>query len=971
MNLNNLKNYEVVKEKNLKDINSEGFLLRHKKSGARIAVVSNDDENKVFSIGFRTPPEDLCGTPHIIEHTVLCGSDKFPAKDPFVELVKGSLNTFLNAMTYPDKTIFPIASCNEKDFQNLMDVYMDAVLHPNIYKREEIFKQEGWHYELESEDGPVTLNGVVYNEMKGAYSSPDEMLSQEANAALFPDTTYSKDSGGNPDHIPELTYEKFLDFHSKYYHPCNSYIYLYGDMDVVEKLNWLDEEYLSKYQEISIDSKIPLQKPFDEPVEVTAYYPISSEESEKDNTYISYNSVIGTNLNKEHYIAFDVLDYALLSAPGAPLKKALIEAGIGTDITGGYENYTYQSSFYVEAKNANPEQKQEFVAIIKKVLTEQVENGINKKALLAGINSFEFKFREADFGQFPKGLLYGIQCMDSWLYDENEPFMHLEALDTYAYLRKQVETDYFENLISEYLLSNPHTALVTLEPKKGMNAENEKKLEEKLAAYKASLTKEEIQKLIADTKYLKQYQEEPTSKEDLEKIPMLRREDMRKEALPIANEEVQFGDTLVLHHNMFSNGINYLNLMFDMKNIEEEDLPYVGILKAVLGFVDTEHYSYGELTNEIDLYTGGIYSSLGIYSDLADPNNFKLKFEVKSKVLYDKLNIAMDLIKEMLTTSKITDEKRIREIISEKRSRMQMNISAAGNSHAAIRAMSYFSETERINDLATGIGFYLRLKEIDDHFDAEKETLFAKLQELMRRIFRAENLMVGCTANEEGFAYLEKEITGLKEVLYTGEVSKKELILHCEKKNEAFKDASKVQYVARAGDFAKHGFTYTGALKILKVMLSYDYLWINIRVKGGAYGCGSGFLRSGRTYFSSYRDPNLSKTNEVYDGIAEYVRNIRIDERDMTKYIIGTFSDMDTPLNPSAKGARAEAAYLCGITYDMIQQERDQILAATQEDLRQLADMIQAVLDDGYLCVIGNEDKIEEEKDMFMQVINL
>lgn len=971
MNLGQIEAYELLKEEDLKDINSKGYLLRHKKSGARIAIVKNDDENKVFSIGFRTPPEDHCGTPHIIEHTVLCGSDKFPAKDPFVELVKGSLNTFLNAMTYPDKTIFPVASCNEKDFQNLMDVYMDAVLHPNIYKREEIFLQEGWHYELESVDAPITLNGVVYNEMKGAYSSPDEILSQKMQEALFPDTAYSKDSGGNPDAIPDLTYERFLDFHRKYYHPCNSYIYLYGDLDIEEKLNWLDQKYLSSYEAITLDSELRQQKAFDRPVEVKEYYSIANEEEEKGKTFLSYTTVFGTNLDKEQYIAFDVLDYALLSAPGAPLRQALLDAGIGTDVGGGYDNYTFQPSFTIEAKNADPEQKEEFLRIIRNVLQELVDKGINKKALMAGLNSAEFKFREADFGQFPKGLLYGIQCMDSWLYDEKEPFLHLNCLDTYQYLKDQVETGYFEQLIDKCLLNNPYAAIVTLEPKKGLNAQNDRALAEKLAAYKATLSQEELEELVRATAALKKYQEEPTSKEDLEKIPMLTREDMRKEAMPFENQEVYVDDTLVLHHEMFTGGINYLNLMFDAKNICEEDLVYLGLLKSILGYVDTDRYTYGELANEIDLETGGIYGSIGLYTSVADSDQYELKFEIKSKVLYDKLNVAMELVKEMICHSRFEDEKRLKEILSEKRSRLQNSISAAGNSHSAIRAMSYFSVTEKINDRTSGIGYYLELKELADHFDEHKAEIIAHLKDLMVRIFRPENLMVGCTADASGFEPVACQIRELKKALYQQPVSDRHQELVCEKRNEGFKDASKVQYVSRAGDFKKAGFDYTGELRILKVILSYDYLWINVRVKGGAYGCGSGFLRSGRAYFSSYRDPNLSKTNEIYDQIPEYIRNFEVDERDMTKYIIGTFSDMDTPLNPLARGSRSETAYLCGITYEMIQKERDQILQATQEKIRGLADLIEAALKEDCICVVGNEEKIEEEKELFEQVISL
>ena len=516
MKFDTLKNYELLQQKTLHDLQSEGYLLRHKKSGARVLLMENNDENKVFSIGFRTPPEDSTGVPHILEHSVLCGSKNFPVKDPFVELVKGSLNTFLNAMTYPDKTVYPVASCNDKDFQNLMHVYMDAVFYPNIYQHEEIFRQEGWSYNLESEEDALTYNGVVYNEMKGAFSSPEGVLDRVVLNTLFPDNTYANESGGDPDVIPELTYEQFLDFHRKYYHPSNSYIYLYGDMDMEEKLNWLDEMYLSEFDTLEIDSEIPLQKSFEEVKEVEMNYSISSNESEEDNTYLSYNKVIGTSLDKELYQAFQVLDYALLSAPGAPLKKVLVDAGIGKDIMGSYDNGIYQPIFSVVAKNANPEQKEEFVSVIEDTLAEIVKNGMDKKALEAGINYHEFRYREADFGNYPKGLMYGLQMFDSWLYDEAQPFLHVEATETFAFLKTQVDKGYFEQLIQRYLLDNTHGAIVVVKPEKGRTARLDKELEAKLQNYKKSLSKEEVAQLVAKTHQLVEYQEAEDVLEDQE-----------------------------------------------------------------------------------------------------------------------------------------------------------------------------------------------------------------------------------------------------------------------------------------------------------------------------------------------------------------------------------------------------------------------------------------------------------------------
>ena len=965
MKIQDLSAYEIIKEQKLEDLNSKGYLLRHKKSGARISVISNDDENKVFYIGFRTPPKDSTGVAHIIEHTVLCGSDKFPVKDPFVELVKGSLNTFLNAITYSDKTVYPVASCNDKDFANLMDVYLDAVFHPNIYKKKEIFKQEGWHYELEVQDAPITINGVVYNEMKGAFSSPEGVLDRLVLNSLFPDTPYSNESGGDPERIPELTYENYLEFHKTYYHPSNAFIYLYGNMDIVEKLVWLDKEYLCNYEEITVDSKIPLQKPFDAPREVREKYSIASDESTEDNTYISYNMAIGTTLDPKLYLAFDVLDYALLNAPGAPLKKALLDAKIGKDIMGSYDSSTYQPIFSVAAKNANPEQKEEFVRIIRDTLKEQVEKGINKKALLAGINSSEFKYREADYGQFPKGLIYGLQSLDSWLYDEKEPFMHLEAAPVFAFLKEMTKTDYFEKLIQEYMLDNTHVSIVMIEPECGLNAKKEKKLEEQLAAYKASLSADEIKALIEDTAHLKQYQEEPSPKEDLEKIPMLKRSDMKKEASPFINEVRDCDGTTVLFHEMFTNRINYLDFLFDVTDLSEEEIPYLGILKAVLGYMNTSRYGYADLANEINLYTGGVSSSIGVYPSVKKPDSYQAKYEVRTKVLYENTDKAMDIIKDILGTTDITDEKRLYEILAQAKSRLQMSLSSAGHSVSAIRAMSYFSKTAYYNDMTGGIALYRVIADYEEHFDEKKGMLIERLDALRKKIFCKERLMVSLTADREGYDAAVKEIGGLKEILGSGAPQAAVPVLNCVKKNEGFLDASQVQYVSRAGNFVKRGFSYTGALRILKVILSYDYLWLNVRVKGGAYGCMSGFMRNGDSYFTSYRDPNLGKTNEIYEKTPEYLKSFDADERDMTKYIIGTISDLDTPLNPSAKGSRSLSAYLTGVTYADVQKERDEVINAEPENIRALADLIEAVLSDHNLCVIGNEDAVKKEKALF------
>ena len=976
MGIFDLNAYEVVLTEDLPDLKSKGYLLKHKKSGARVLLMENDDENKVFTIGFRTPPSDSTGVPHIMEHSVLCGSRDFPVKDPFVELVKGSLNTFLNAMTYPDKTVYPVASCNDKDFQNLMHVYMDAVFYPNIYQHDEIFRQEGWSYKLDEPDGKLEYNGVVYNEMKGAFSSPEGVLDRVILNSLFPDTSYAYESGGDPEEIPNLTYEQFLDFHRKYYHPSNSYIYLYGDMDMEEKLKWLDENYLCEFDAAEVDSEICFQKPFDKMIEVEKTYSISSEETEEENTYLSYNKVIATSLDEKLYQAFQILDYALLSAPGAPLKKALMDAGIGKDIMGSYDNGIYQPIFSIIAKNAEPQQKEQFVQVIEDTLRKIVEDGIDRKALEAGINYHEFRFREADFGNYPKGLMYGLDLFDSWLYDEKKPFIHMQAIPTFAFLKEQIGTRYFEDLIQKWILDNPHGSMVIVKPERGRTARMDRELDEKLQTYKAGLSPDEVEKLARDTAELIVYQESEDAREDMEKIPVLGREDISREIAPICNEERVCGGIPMVYHNVETNGIGYVTLLFDLSGVPEEKLPYVGMLQAVLGIIDTTHYEYGELFNEINVHTGGIGTSLELYPDVTKvkEKEFRATFEMKGKALYPKMDVLFKMMREILTESKLEDEKRLKEILSMLKSRLQMSFLSSGHTTAALRALSYSSPLSKFKDDTDGIGYYEAVKEIEEHFEEKKEELIANLKELAARIFRADNLMISYTAAPEGLDAVEKEMETFKNGLFErtdGDEQENRCILHCVKRNEGFKTSSKVQYVARTGNFIDGGAAYSGALHILKVILSYDYLWQNIRVKGGAYGCMCNFNRIGEGYLISYRDPNLEKTIDVYEKVTEYLRNFEADDRDMNKYIIGTISNIDRPMNPSAKGTRSMNLYMNHVTEEMIRKEREEILNAGQEEIRALADVVAAMLAADQLCVIGSEEKIVEQKALFGEVRTL
>lgn len=967
MNIQKLTAYELISKTDIKDIKSTGYIFSHKKTGARVVCIENDDDNKVFYIGFRTPPEDSTGVPHIIEHSVLCGSKKYPAKDPFVELAKGSLNTFLNAMTYPDKTVYPVASCNDQDFRNLCDVYLDAVFYPNIYSRKEIFKQEGWHYEIEDPKDPITLNGVVYSEMKGAFSSPDDMLGRAVFDSLFPDTCYGVESGGDPDVIPSLTYEDFLDFHGRYYHPSNSYIYLYGNVDFDERLDYIDREYLSHFDRLDIDSGIKTQKPFASPADIVKEYPITNDEPEEQNSYLSYNTVISTSLDPKLYVAFQVIDYALLSSPGAVLKQALLDSGICKDVQSVYENGILQPYLSIIVKNSDLKDKERFKEIIQTELKKVVENGYDKKALLAALNLFEFKFREADYGHYPKGLMYGLTALDSWLYDDDQPFMHIiMALDTFSYLRKMVETDYFEELTRTYLLDNAHSSCVCLVPVRGLTGKKDKELANRLKDVKDRMSDAEVAKLVEDTKALHAYQEEEDTEEVLKCIPLLEISDIKKDAEDFVNSKSLIEGKQILTHDLFTNGIGYLTISFDLDKITDELLPYVGILKAILGLVNTEHYSYSDLANEIFLNSGGISTDTGIYTDLECIDNYCHYFEIRAKIFYDKLGFAFDMIREIIYTSDLTDRKRMYELICMIKSRLQMAMMSSGHVVAMKRAASSVSRADMINEMTGGISFYRLIESLEKDFDSRFDDLCNKLTSVSQMIFTSENIrLFDYIAEKDAFDRFTDEVKVFIKDAPDRHYDSVSYDFKPVSTSEGYKTSAKVQYVAKVGSYRDEGLPYTGALKVLKTIMGYDYLWNQVRVVGGAYGCFGTFSRTGKVSFGSYRDPNLKRTLDIYDAAAEYLDKFDASARDMTKYILGTVSDLDFPLSPSAKGTRSKDAYLCNDSFEKIQKERDEILGCTSADIRALAAYIRKMKENSSICVVGGEEEIDKEKDLF------
>ncbi|MEE3420850.1 MAG: insulinase family protein [Lachnospiraceae bacterium] len=959
------ESYELIREEELPDIHARGIYLRHRKSGAHVALVPAEDINKVFHITFRTPPRDSTGVAHIIEHTVLCGSKEFPLKDPFVELVKGSLNTFLNAITYPDKTMYPVASTNDADFRNLMHVYLDAVFYPNIGRDERIFRQEGWHYEMNSPEDPLTINGVVYNEMKGAFSSPDDIFERQIMNALFPDTPYGVESGGDPEVIPTLSYEDYLAFHKAYYHPSNSYIYLYGDLDMADTLRWMDEHYLSHFSKIEVNSAIPMQKAFSEERKVVAKYPLASEESEEGKSYLSFNVVGGDPFNMEESIAFDVLDYALFSAPGAPVREALTRAGIGQDVYGAYNDGTLQPYFSVVAKNAEASDADRFEQIIRDVLQEQVERGINPMSLEAGLNALEFQFREADYSQFPKGLIYGIDIMDSWLYDEDQPFTYLKQLDAYASLRKKAKEGYFEKLIDEKILHNPFAAVVILEPEKGLEAKRSEALVRKLADRKAAMSKEEIHKIVAETEDLHAWQESPETPEALSTIPFLTRDELRREVLPLSNKEEDISGIPTVYHTAVTNGIGYVEMLFPMNSLPDDLLPYAALLKAALANVATRDHTYMDLNNEINARTGGISFGIASYDDPQVENGYLAYFGVHAKALYANMGDVTSLVREIVMDSDFSDTQHLFEIFAAAKAQMEAYLMQAGHTAAAGRAAAYLFPVSAFTDRISGISFYKWLSDLVDNFEERGGEIAEKLKEVAADIFQMDKCILSYTSEESGREAFSNAVKKDLLVLYpAGKVGENHVVEPLGLLNEGFMTSGQVQFDALVGDYRKAG-AYTGAMQIFRQLMSYEYLWQNIRMKGGAYGCSAVMARNGRTAFVTYRDPHLLRSKEIFEEAPDYLENFTADEKQMTKYIIGTLSVVDTPMTPSMFGSASMGAYISGVTAEERQKHRNEILDATEDDIRALAPVCREALSSGAFCVIGGESRIKDHQDLF------
>ncbi|QTU83191.1 insulinase family protein [Carnobacteriaceae bacterium zg-C25] len=960
--------FTLIATKSLPNINSMGYVYTHDKTKATVMYVANDDDNKVFSIAFATPPQNNNGIAHILEHSVLCGSKKFPTKEPFVELAKGSLNTFLNAFTSAEHTTYPVASKNQKDFNNLMDVYLDAVFFPNLVDNPYILAQEGWHYHLENAEDDLIYKGVVYNEMKGAYSNPNTVIYQASKKALFPDTIYANESGGHPLDIPTLTQEEFVAFHEKYYHPTNAFTFFYGDLNITEQLERLDV-YFNQFEYRPFDNEIALQPKFEKRHDVTISYSISQDESTDYKTFLSLEFVIGESTNSQDYVNYSVLNDILLGNNASPLWKALIESGIASDVDGGFNNSMRQSTFDITLSNSELEHKETFINLVFDTLRGVVANGIDPVQFQAAINKNKFALKEASMnGSFPKGVVYGMSAASQWLFNGNlfDPFFIEDAL---THLEKHPEL--LIDCIEKGFLNNTHAIFLAGVPEAGLNDRLFNDVHDTLQRYKATLTIEEINTLVEQTQLLLERQNNPDTPENLATIPTLTLSDLNEKADDIFLQVNTHHKTTYLHHDTFTSGIDYVTFYFDTRVIDTKHLPYVSLYAKLVGAFPTERYQLEELAALEDLHTGGIHTSTNVFVKSTREHDFAPKFVVKVKVLDDQLPWVNTLLSELLLKTQFDDRAKMKEQLLKIKSRHESKFIYESHVVATHRLRSYYSTAAQYEEVLSGIDFYYFVSDLLENFDTVYPDIIAALKVIQTTLFNQNHLTVGFIGKMDD---TQSQWETLKSFIHT---LPSELLMpqpfHYTKisTKEAFVLAQDVQYVAQGYNYTLDHLVYNSQLRVLKTILSYTYLWNTIRVQGGAYGAFNVQTRDGDFIFCSYRDPNIAETLAHYGKASDFVQHLDIDERELVKAIIGTFSELDQPLSPKEKGEVAFMRYFLGTDFETLQNERSNILHTRLDDLRQLAQYVSTAMSKPTYCVIGNKQVIDANHNLFDRITTL
>lgn len=954
--------FSIDKKEFVMEIDADVYLMSHQQTKAKLIYIEAEDDNKVFSVSFRTPPMDSTGVAHILEHSVLCGSEKFPLKEPFVELVKGSLNTFLNAMTFPDKTMYPVASRNGQDFYNLMDVYLDAVFFPNIRSEKRILDQEGWHYELETPDDEIIYKGVVFNEMKGALSSPDDVLQTKLMEMLFPDTTYRWESGGDPQDIPNLTYEQFMTFYESHYHPSNSYFFLYGDMDIDKTLK-LIQSYLTRFSYREVNSEIMPQVPLKERQKAIIPFGIAEEESTKERSIHGIEIVLPDSVSGSELMIMNILNYALLVMPGAILRERIVQAGLGSDVSGTFSNSIRYPIWHIEVVGSESEHGDEILRLFDETITELCENGMNHDVLQSSFNRMEFLLRENDFRGRPKGLLYNIRAMNYWLYNKS-PMEGLRYERDLEIVKQGLFDGSFEEVLKKYVLHNTHQAFATMIPVKGLTEEKEAQIKAYLKNYKEGLTAAEIEDLCYETATLKKWQNREDTETARESIPLLKRSDLPRDIETDQMQRGRINDIEWYHFEGDSKGILYTNMYFSLASITPAEYPYVVLLAEVLGNMDTKQYSYSKLAQQINMFTGGINIGVSVYPHYKDANSFNPYMVVQGKALTSNAPILLRLIGEVINHTEYQKTSRLQELINERKADWNMQLFRRGHALMMNRVLSYVSEAESFID-AGELSYYDFLRSVKE---TDIDSIAHKLQEVSRKVFSDQNLIIQSVGGPKEVAVFQQEVINATMDLSTCSGNEKPSHWPLNTGNEAFLSVGKVQYVAQGGNFSSQGFFYTGVMQVLETILRYEYLWQRVRVLGGAYGAFARFATNGNVVFCSYRDPNLKETLQVYQDMASVIESICLSARQMDQYIIGTLATTQTQYTLPMKADRVMGRMLSEITDSFRQQVRNQIIDCNQSDIRGLGCVIAEIVQQKHFAVMGGASKINENKELFKSI---
>jgi Zn-dependent M16 (insulinase) family peptidase len=953
-----MNNFELVRTEDVKELHTLAKIYRHIPTGAEIMSMENNDENKCFGIAFRTPPSDSTGVAHILEHTVLCGSKKYPVKDPFVQLLKGSLQTFLNAFTYPDKTCYPVASQNLKDFHNLVDVYLDAVFNPRI--TQDFFMQEGWHYHLEAIDNDLEFKGVVYNEMKGVYSSPDSLLMELSQQSLYPDTTYGLDSGGNPEKIPDLTYEQFTAFHDSFYHPSNARIFFYGDDPADERFKLLDQ-YLSQYKKIDPKSAVARQPALPEPIRVEKYFAVSTED-EDPKPMFTVNWSLPSPTDANTVFAYNLLDHILLGTPASPLRKALIESGLGDDITGGgIETHMLQMMYSIGLKDVEVPNLGKGEALIYQTLEDLVNDGISKDDIEAALNTYEFELRENNSGGFPRGLSLWLKSLNAWIYD-SDPLELIAFEQPLQNLKENaLQPGFFENMIRESFLENNHRSTIILFPDTELAARTDAEEKQRLASIKAGMNEAQLEAIVANTQRLLKMQATPDSEEALATIPLLQRTDLDKNVRTVdLSAETMHGAT-VIKHDLFTNGILYLDIGLNLHGLDADEIPYASLLGSVLLEMGTQTEDYVSLSQRISKQTGGIYGS-PFLSAQKDSKTGVTRFFMRGKCMAEQSSDLLDILHDVLVHVNFNNKDRFKQIILEHKSELETGVVPRGHSAVMSRLKSHYHEAHWVNEKMGGVEALFFMRNLIELVETDWDQVSQRLKKIRSTLINRNSMVVNITVDPEHMPMVQENVDQFIEKLPNpGTFISKDWKRDQFADSEALTAPTMVNYVGCSANLYDAGYTMHGSAMVITRYLQTAWLWEKIRVQGGAYGGMCAFdQRSGAFTFASYRDPNLNASLEIYKKTGDYLKNLQLSEDELTRALIGAIGTLDSYQLPDAKGYSSCMRYLLKYTDEERQQLRDEVLATTQEHFNAFGQTLIDAFEQSAVSVICSPEAAEQ-----------